>query len=138
MANWTERANQPSRIYLRISLKLGRLPYISRKVRKTRAASHIVPKIEAMSIAMLSSSSQMGNAPMLSFIIAATGAVNGKRVKMVKIKWLGFSMKRPMSIRGIIAGMTIIPVHWLLSLAVEPMDPRVAIKMPKRRYPRMK
>ena len=84
-------------MYLRISLKLGLLPYISRNVLKTRDASHIAPKIEVMSIAMLSMSSQTGSAPMLSFITAATGAVMGKKVRTVKTKWPGFSMKRPMS-----------------------------------------
>ena len=80
-----EKANQPSRIYLRISPKLGRLPYINRNVLKTLDASHIAPIIEAIRMAMLSSSSHTGSAPTLSFIIAATGAVSGKRVKIVKI-----------------------------------------------------
>ena len=125
-------------MYLRTSLRLGRLPYISRNVLKTLDASHMAPIIEAIRMAMLSRSSHTGIAPILSFIIAATGAVNGKRVKTVNIRWSGFSMKRGMSINGATAGITNIPVHWLLSLAVEPMDPRVAIKMLKRRYPSMK
>jgi len=75
LAKQAKGANQPSRMYLRISLKLGLLPYISRKVRKTLAASHIAPIIEAVRMVMLSKSSQTGKAPMLSFIIAATGAV---------------------------------------------------------------
>ena len=125
-------------MYLRTSLRLGRLPYISRNVLKTLDASHMAPIIEAIRMAMLSTSSHTGIAPVLSFIIAATGAVKGKRVKTVNIIWSGFSMKRGMSIKGATAGITNIPVHWLLSLAVEPMDPRVAIKMPKRRYPSMK
>mgnify|MGYP001029602002 CR=1 FL=1 len=49
---------------------LGRLPYMRRKVRNTREASHIAATIEAIMMIMLTANSHAGSAPMLSFITA--------------------------------------------------------------------
>ena len=72
-------------MYLHISAKLGLLPYISKNVRKTLAASHIAPRIEAMRMAMLNRSSHVGSVALLSLITAVIGAVKGNMVRTVKI-----------------------------------------------------
>ena len=126
-------AVHPSRIYLQTSLMLGRLPYINRKVRKTREASHIAAAIETIMITILSINCHNGSVPVLSFITAIIGAVIGNSVKMVKITWSGLVMNKPISASGITDGKTMMLVHWLLSRAVEPMEPMAAQIIPNSR-----
>ena len=95
-------------------------------MRNTREASQIATIIEAIMIIILRANCHAGIVSLVKRMMTASGALKGKKLNIVNMIWFGFIMNRLVNHKGNIAGRTTIVVHWLLSFAVEPIEPIAA------------